>query len=244
MMKKILIVSDNAPLVKFFQDECAEQNVQRLAMIDYRYSARNKNAKSIAELGATPIDMKDPAVEAELTSTYDLIISAHCKTIFPADLVEAVRCINVHPGLNPYNRGWYPQVFAIIHGTRIGATIHVMDKEVDHGAIIAQLEVEQFAADTSFDLYSRVIEAEKALIRTHLIDIINDTYSAVAPASEGNYNSIQDFNVLCGLDLNGEATLGEHINLLRALSHGNFKNAFFLDGQGKKIFVRVSLEEE
>jgi methionyl-tRNA formyltransferase len=244
MMKNILVVSDNAPLVKFFQDECAGQNVQGLATVEYRYSARNKNAAAIADLGATPIDMKDPGVVAGLKSTYDLIISVHCKTIFPADLVEAVRCINVHPGMNPYNRGWYPQVFAIMNGTRIGATIHLMDKEVDHGEIIAQLEVQQFATDTSFDLYSRVIEAEKELIRTHLVDIINDIYCAVAPASEGNYNSIQDFNALCGLDLDGEASLREHINLLRALSHGNFKNAFFRDGQGKKIFVRVSLEEE
>ena len=46
---------------------------------------------------------------------YKVGISAHCKQIFPAKLVENVRCYNIHPGYNPYNRGWFPQVFSIIN---------------------------------------------------------------------------------------------------------------------------------
>jgi len=38
--------------------------------------------------------------------------------------------------------------------------------------------------------------------------------------------------------------LAEHIDLLRALTHGGFNNAYFIDDKGKKIFVRLSLEKD
>jgi hypothetical protein len=38
--------------------------------------------------------------------------------------------------------------------------------------------------------------------------------------------------------------LREHIDLLRALTHGNFGNAFFVDDGGNKVFVRLFLESD
>lgn len=52
--------------------------------------------------------------------TYDLVFSLHCKKIFPKVLTDSVRCINIHPGYCPYNRGIYPHVFSIINGRPAG----------------------------------------------------------------------------------------------------------------------------
>ncbi len=93
-------------------------------------------------------------------SKYKLVISAHCKKIFPPKLVNSFRCINIHPGLNPYNRGYYPQAFSLINKLPVGATIHEIDEKLDHGPIIFQEEVVIESIDTSFSLYNKIIKKE------------------------------------------------------------------------------------
>ena len=242
-MKNILIVSDNHRLTEYFRSEFESQNINHVANAAYKYSSINKDPSAMKGVGATAIDMKNPSDVAYAKENFDLIFSLHCKQIFPADLVSSVTCINIHPGLNPHNRGWYPQVFSIINGMPAGATIHLMDEHIDHGAIFAQERVNISQADTSLDVYEKVIFAEKKLIKKYLIPIISGDLTAQRALPEGNYNSIKDFKNLCSLNMDSIGSLREHINLLRALSHGEFKNAYFLSEAGKKIFVRVVLEE-
>ncbi|CAG1023206.1 dTDP-4-amino-4,6-dideoxyglucose formyltransferase [Patescibacteria group bacterium] len=241
--KNILVISDNPSLLRFFQNECSAQHINDIATIKYCYSSNNKMPSELITLGATPINLKNENI-INLKSSYHLIFSIHCKQIFPSDLVSSVSCINVHPGFNPYNRGWYPQVFSIINKKPIGATIHIMDEMIDHGAIIDQIQGEIYSNDTSKDVYERVIELEKVLIKNNLMKIILGDFSAIEPLTEGNYNSIEDFKTICHLNLDDTASLRDHIDLLRALSHSPFKNAFFIDEQGKKVFVRLTLEKE
>jgi dTDP-4-amino-4,6-dideoxyglucose formyltransferase len=243
-MRKILIVSDNPSLVCFFQEECAIQKIDEIADITYHYSAVNKTPSAMIDLGMTPIDFKKHQTIAAAKNLYDLIFSLHCKQIFPPDLIASVTCVNMHPGFNPCNRGWYPQVFSIINSKPIGATIHLMDEAIDHGAIIDQISVDMRSSDTSLDVYERVLDAEKILIRNNLLKIVTGEFRSTITPSEGNYNSIKDFRSLCNLNLDDIASLREHVNLLRALSHGTFKNAFFLDEYGEKVFIRVILEKD
>lgn len=190
------------------------------------------------------IDLNNHEIVTQIAGSYDLVLSIHCKQIFPKELFEAVKCINIHPGLNPYNRGWYPQVFSLLNNTPIGATIHVIGEQIDHGEIIDQLAVEVSSSDTSLDVYLRVLDAEKKLIKKNLPSIINGEFSSHPPSFEGNYNSLQDFKFLCHLNLEKKGTLKEHIDLLRALSHDPYKNAYFIDEYGNKVFVSISLERE
>lgn len=244
LKKNILVISDNPLLLEFFQNEYTEQKINELANIKYHYSSINKNPDLMINLGASPINIKKPESVAIVKNSYDLIFSLHCKQIFPSDLVNSVTCINIHPGLNPHNRGWYPQVFSVINKKPIGATIHIMNELVDHGDIIDQIKTEIQSNDTSKDIYERVTELEKILISRQLLKIINGDFSTTPVLSDGNYNSIEDFKALCNLNLDSVASLGDHIDLLRALSHEPFKNAFFIDDYGKKVFIRVILETD
>lgn len=237
-MKKVLVISDNFELVSFFKE--LEGKNDYSADFVYKFSARNKTPHDLLKLGMSPVNLKDNAVIDFLIETYDLVLSVHCKQIFPKRLVDEIRCINIHPGLNPYNRGWFPQVFSIINGMPIGCTIHEMDEAVDHGEIICQKEVGISPEDDSLTVYTKVQQAEKILISEYLESLISGDYKKSKMTTEGNYNSIDDFKKLCEIDLSSVGTFEEHINLLRALSHGDFNNAFFLK-DGKKIFVKISL---
>lgn len=240
-MKKVLIVSDNEELILYFK--VIENTIAReTAEFSYSYSVINKTPEYFQNMGMCAVDMKNNNQVTLIISKYDIVLSAHCKQIFPKELVESVRCINFHPGLNPHNRGWFPQVFSIINKKPAGCTVHLMDEQIDHGNIIYQIEVPIHSWDTSFDVYNRVISAEKKLISSHLLDIVNENYLCQHVKLQGNYNGIKDFNDLARLNLSSKGTLAEHIDLLRALTHSDFNNAYFIDDEGNRVFVKIQLE--
>ena len=164
--------------------------------------------------------------------------------MFPNKLVDNHRCINVHPGLNPYNRGWYPQVFSIINKKPIGVTIHEMDRELDHGPIIYQEELEIFSYDTSYDIYQRILSKEIELLDQNLESLIDGKYETIIPKSQGNLNCKSDFDKLCKIDLNEQGSFGYFIDLLRATTFVNYDNAYFCDENGNKIYVSIKLKKE
>lgn len=178
-----------------------------------------------------------------LIENFDLGFSCHCKQIFPKALVESVRCINIHPGLNPHNRGWFPQVFSILNKKPIGATIHLMDADVDHGDILYQKEVEVFGWDTSKSIYDRLLKAEFELFKENFEELITGKYEQSKVESQGNYNSISDYNALLEIDMDKKLTMREAIDFLRAMTHQPYKNAYFLTEKGEKVFVALDIEK-
>ncbi len=180
---------------------------------------------------------------SSLIGKYDLVISAHCKKIFDKKLVDSIRIVNIHPGLNPFNRGMYPHIFSIINGLPTGATIHEVDEFIDNGDIIAQQEVEIFMHDDSRSLHERIMKLEMELFERHFDEILLGTYTKKKPQCEGNLNYKKDFSNLCNIDLKNYDSFENHINTLRALSYGGFKNAYFYDNDGNKIYIRVELSK-
>ena len=179
----------------------------------------------------------------KIIQDFDLVISLHCKQFFPPELVHNIKCINIHPGYNPINRGWYPQVFAINYENEVGATIHEIDDELDHGGIIAREKCPINPWDTSLDVYERILELEMTLLGENLPTILSDSYTIVYPEIEGNLFLRKDFKELCQIHLEEEGTFGNFLNRLRALTHGNYKNAFFIDEHGNKIYLSINLEK-
>jgi dTDP-4-amino-4,6-dideoxyglucose formyltransferase len=181
----------------------------------------------------------------EIINSFDLVISVHCFQFFPKELVNGVRCINIHPGYNPINRGWYPQVFAIVNDLPIGATIHEMDEKLDNGPVIAREFVEKYPWDTSLTIYNRVLEKEMKLFEKNIDAIIHGTYKTILPENNGNIYSKNDFKNLCKIELNEEKSFRYFYDLLRALSHGDYKNAFIIDPEtGKKIYIKLEISYE
>lgn len=245
MFQNILILSDNFQICKKFVEIIASKKLN-FANFTFAFSYNNpKIEESLinSNIIAHPINVKQDY--PNIIKNYDLVISAHCKQLFPVELVKAVKCINVHPGLNPFNRGWYPQVFSILNKMPLGATIHEIDEELDHGPIICQKEVDLFAWDTSLSAYERVQNAEIELLEKWLPTILSGSYDVFKPDNDGNLNLKSDFNSLCKINLGKKQTIGETIDLLRALSHGNYKNAWYIDEHtGKKVYLQIQLNPE
>lgn len=244
MDRKVLVVTDNGLLYKQIVKILRSDFHDILHLFTFKRTKISQKLHLYAD-GIEKLEEVNVKEEYEkIIEEYGLVISLHCKQIFPKELVNGITCINIHPGYNPCNRGWYPQVFAIINNTVLGATIHVMDEKVDHGAIIDRQEVKIENDYTSKEAYEKVLEAELDLFKRNIRQIVEGSYQTFNPEFEGDYHSIDDYKELCQLDLNELTTLGHAIDKLRALSHGEYKNAYFYDKDGNKIFVRIELSKE
>lgn len=236
----VCVITDNKFIYENFK-KLAEKSAHRF---DFYYSSVNETFKRMYENNSDfkPISLKKSGMD--FFSMYDVFISLHCKQLFPDVMVNNYRCINVHPGLNPYNRGWFPQVFSILNKKPVGVTIHEMDNELDHGPIIWQEEIEIFDYETSYDVYVRIQDLEIKMLTEHLDDIIMKNYTAVPMQNEGNINYKNDFDELCRLDLNRTGTFEEFLNILRATTFDKYDNAFFIDSHGNKVYVTVNLKND
>lgn len=244
--KSILVVSDNEAILTAFAGLLQDRPALRENR-SFRFACHPRHetlrGKQLLDYTVEPLDIKKAYVA--IAAEHDLVISAHCKQLFPPQLVAAVKCINIHPGYNPYNRGWYPQVFSILNGMPLGATIHEIDEQIDHGKIIDRRQVELKKSDTSLTAYNRVQKAEIELLERNLENILSGSYQAQAPEQDGNLNLKQDFNALCEISLEETATFGQVLDRFRALSHPPFKNAYFIDpATGKKVWIELELAED
>ena len=74
------------------------------------------------------------------------------------------RILNIHPALLPAFKGGHAIKDALAHGVKVtGVTVHFVDEEVDHGAIILQEAVEIRAKDTAQTLAMRIHKVEHRL---------------------------------------------------------------------------------
>jgi len=71
------------------------------------------------------------------------------------------RILNIHPSLLPAFPGLEAQQQAFAYGVKVsGCTVHFVDEELDHGAIIVQKTVPALDADDEHTLAERILEQE------------------------------------------------------------------------------------
>jgi phosphoribosylglycinamide formyltransferase-1 len=103
-------------------------------------------------------ELKKRNVELLCLAGYMRLLSKAFVRAFP------LRILNIHPSLLPAFKGLDAQRQAIEYGVKIsGCTVHFVDEDLDHGAIIAQKAVRVFDADTAETLAARILEHEHSL---------------------------------------------------------------------------------
>jgi len=71
------------------------------------------------------------------------------------------RILNIHPSLLPAFPGLEAQEQAFAYGVKVsGCTVHFVDEELDHGAIILQKAVHVMEGDDEHTLAARILEQE------------------------------------------------------------------------------------
>ena len=240
-MNQTLILSDNQPLLQSAAESCQRRG---LSGIQFACSPKTSFAcEALVQAGvARKWDIK--AEQQALLRDFGLIISLHCRQVFPTPVVNGIRCINFHPGFNPHNRGWFPHVFSMLNGKPAGITIHEMDEEIDHGPIIYQEEIHIGPSEVSWEVYQRIIAREKLLFEEWIDKLVRRDYIPRAPSGEGNYNSKQDFDRLTEIRMDQNAPGRDFLNHLRAMTFPGYQNAWFRDENGKRWHVSLRIEPD
>jgi len=82
------------------------------------------------------------------------------------------KILNIHPSLLPSFPGLEAQEQAFAYGVKVsGCTVHFVDEELDHGAIIVQKAVPVLDSDDEHSLATRILEQEH-IAYTEAIDIV------------------------------------------------------------------------
>jgi len=82
------------------------------------------------------------------------------------------RILNIHPSLLPAFPGLEAQEQAFAYGVKIsGCTVHLVDEELDHGAIIVQKAVPVLDSDDEHTLAARILQQEH-IAYTEAINIV------------------------------------------------------------------------
>jgi len=103
-------------------------------------------------------ELKRRDVELVCLAGYMRLLSKGFVRAFPN------RIVNIHPSLLPAFKGLDAQRQAVDYGAKIsGCTVHYVDEDLDHGAIILQKAVEVKDDDTAESLAARILEYEHAL---------------------------------------------------------------------------------
>lgn len=108
----------------------------------------------------------------------DLIVTAAFGQLLPQEVLELPRlgAINVHASLLPKYRGGAPIHQAVIDGEpTTGVTIMYMEKKLDAGDIISQVELPIEDTDTTGTLFDKLSAAGTELLKETLPSIVNGT---------------------------------------------------------------------
>ncbi len=109
----------------------------------------------------------------------DLVcLAGYMRLVSPA-FVRAFpnRILNIHPSLLPAFAGLHAQRQALEYGTSVsGCTVHFVDEELDHGAIILQRTVPVDDGDTAESLSARILAQEHLAYAEGIARVISGEY--------------------------------------------------------------------
>ena len=133
-------------------EKAKERGIETLVITRQGRMREEHDAEIIAEL-------KRRDVELVCLAGYMRLLSKEFVKAFPNKI------INIHPSLLPAFPGLEAHRQAIEYGVKIsGCTVHFVDEDLDHGAIILQKAVEVADDDTAESLSKRILEHELSLI--------------------------------------------------------------------------------
>jgi phosphoribosylglycinamide formyltransferase-1 len=110
--------------------------------------------------------LKEKKVDLVCLAGYMRLLSPWFVQQFPQ------RILNIHPALLPAFAGLEAQKQAFDHGVKVsGCTVHLVDEQLDHGAIIVQKTVPVLDTDDEHSLAARILKQEHVAY-TEAINIV------------------------------------------------------------------------
>jgi phosphoribosylglycinamide formyltransferase-1 len=135
---------------------------------------RGLTARVIASKGRPREEHDREVVAALKQNNVDLVCLAGYMRLLSPWFVQQFprRILNIHPSLLPAFPGLEAQEQAFAYGVKVsGCTVHFVDEELDHGAIIVQKTVPVLDTDDEHALADRILEQEH-LAYTEAINLV------------------------------------------------------------------------
>lgn len=104
-------------------------------------------------------------------------ISLEYDKIIPTKQFRSKKLYNIHFSLLPKYKGMFTSAFPILNGeTHSGVTLHVLDRGIDTGDIIAQTEFEIGETSTARDLYLKYIHYGTVLFKENIKKLLSGNF--------------------------------------------------------------------
>jgi phosphoribosylglycinamide formyltransferase-1 len=115
------------------------------------------------------------------THNVDLVCLAGYMRLLSPAFVAAFphRILNIHPSLLPAFPGLDAQQQAFDYGVKVaGCTVHFVDEELDHGAIVLQRAIPVLEGDDAHSLAERILAEEHIAYREAIACVASREYEA------------------------------------------------------------------
>ncbi|MFY9647660.1 MAG: phosphoribosylglycinamide formyltransferase [Terriglobales bacterium] len=128
--------------------------------------------------------LRDENVDLVCLAGYMRLLSPWFVQQFPAKI------LNIHPSLLPSFPGLEAQQQAFAYGVKVsGCTVHFVDEELDHGAIIVQKTVPVLDSDDEHTLAARILEQEHVAYSEAIRTVLEGKYEIVGRRMVGSKKS-------------------------------------------------------
>ncbi len=173
----VILISGRGSNMEAIVQRCAEQRwpAQVVAVIANRADAGGLAFAAAHGIATAVVDHKAhptrDAFDAELADVIDrhapdLVVLAGFMRILGAAFVQRYqgRLLNIHPSLLPSFTGLHTHRRALAAGCKaVGATVHLVTAELDHGPIVMQSVVPVRPGDDEHTLAARVLATEHVI---------------------------------------------------------------------------------
>jgi phosphoribosylglycinamide formyltransferase 1 len=112
----------------------------------------------------------------------DFVVLAGYMRLLSASFIQRFpqRIVNIHPSLLPAFPGLDAQKQAFDYGVKFaGCTVHFVDEQLDHGAIIVQRAIPVLPSDDEHSLAARILEQEHIAYSEALGILVSKKYEVV-----------------------------------------------------------------
>jgi len=146
----------------------------------------------------------------------DIILVGSWGEKIPKEIYDLpkIATINAHPSLLPKYRGPNPYFWTIRNQEQMsGVTFHLVDENLDTGAILAQEEIKIYPSDTGKSLKDRTVLVARGVVCELLKDLSEDI---IIPLTQRE-DKASYFSHPCDLELDFTKTAEENEALIRAI---------------------------
>lgn len=169
---------------------------------------------------------KGLGLELSTMEDCDVFVSVLYDQIIPEEYIKTRPCFNFHPGILPWYRGSGAYSWSIINGEfETGVTLHKIDKDIDHGDVIA---IERFPIgplDTAEDLFHKAEIVILQMFIKWIKDLMNGRFSTT-PQQEGHIYYKKDLEKAKDLS-----------RFVRAFTFKGKESAYYLK-TGSKVYLK------